>query len=109
MLHALDAGSPQNVRSGMRVRVRWRAERVGEIQDIACFIAEPIQSEGGDNHMRPEFLQAMQRLCRENDALLILDEVQTGVGTAGTAWAARAANSSNPNLRRMRSRYIGAL
>jgi L-lysine 6-transaminase len=55
--------------------------------DIACFIAEPIQSEGGDNHMRPEFLQAMQRLCRENDALFVLDEVQTGVGTTGTAWA----------------------
>ena len=49
--------------------------------DIACFIAEPIQGEGGDNHMRPEFLQAMQRLCHEYDALFILDEVQTGVGT----------------------------
>ena len=56
-------------------------------RDIACFIAEPIQSEGGDNHMRPEFLQAMQRLCRDNDALFVLDEVQTGVGTTGTAWA----------------------
>jgi L-lysine 6-transaminase len=56
-------------------------------RDIACFIAEPIQSEGGDNHMRPEFLQAMQRLCRDNDALFILDEVQTGVGPTGTAWA----------------------
>jgi L-lysine 6-transaminase len=55
--------------------------------DIACFIAEPIQGEGGDNHMRPEFLQAMQRLCRENDALFVLDEVQTGVGLTGTAWA----------------------
>jgi len=55
--------------------------------DIACFIAEPIQGEGGDNHMRPEFLQAMQRLCQENDALFILDEVQTGVGLTGTAWA----------------------
>ena len=55
--------------------------------DIACFIAEPIQAEGGDNHMRPEFLQAMQRLCRENDALFVLDEVQTGVGPTGTAWA----------------------
>jgi L-lysine 6-transaminase len=59
----------------------------GHPDDIACFIAEPIQSEGGDNHMRPEFLQAMQRLCRENDALFILDEVQTGVGPTGTAWA----------------------
>jgi L-lysine 6-transaminase len=55
--------------------------------DIACFIAEPIQAEGGDNHMRPEFLQAMQRLCRDNDALFVLDEVQTGVGLTGTAWA----------------------
>jgi L-lysine 6-transaminase len=55
--------------------------------DIACFIAEPIQGEGGDNHLRPEFLQAMQALCREFDALFIMDEVQTGVGMTGTAWA----------------------
>lgn len=55
--------------------------------DIACFIAEPIQGEGGDNHMRPEFLRAMQRLCRDNDALFVVDEVQTGVGFTGTPWA----------------------
>jgi L-lysine 6-transaminase len=55
--------------------------------DIACFIAEPIQGEGGDNHMRPEFLQAMQALCHEYDALFVLDEVQTGGGTTGTPWA----------------------
>ncbi len=55
--------------------------------DIACFIAEPIQGEGGDNHMRPEFLQAMQDMCRASDALFVLDEVQTGVGLTGTAWA----------------------
>ena len=55
--------------------------------DIACFIAEPIQGEGGDNHMRAEFLQAMQDLCRANDALFVLDEVQTGCGMTGTPWA----------------------
>lgn len=55
--------------------------------DIACFIAEPIQGEGGDNHMRPEFLRAMQGLCHEYDALFVLDEVQTGGGTTGTPWA----------------------
>jgi L-lysine 6-transaminase len=55
--------------------------------DIACFIAEPIQGEGGDNHMRPEFLQAVQRLCHERDALFVLDEVQTGAGLTGTPWA----------------------
>jgi L-lysine 6-transaminase len=37
--------------------------------------------------MRPEFLQAMQALCHEYDALFVLDEVQTGVGITGTAWA----------------------
>jgi L-lysine 6-transaminase len=55
--------------------------------DIACFIMEPIQGEGGDHHFRPQFLQAMQALCHENDALFIVDEVQTGVGLTGTAWA----------------------
>lgn len=55
--------------------------------DIAAFIAEPIQGEGGDNHLRPEFLQRMQQLVHEHDALMIMDEVQTGVGTTGTPWA----------------------
>ena len=55
--------------------------------DIACFIAEPIQGEGGDRHLRAEFLQAMQALCHDNDALFIVDEVQTGCGMTGTAWA----------------------
>src|SRR3954469_1852626 len=55
--------------------------------DIACFVMEPIQGEGGDHHFRPEFLQGMQELCREFDALLVLDEVQTGCGLTGTPWA----------------------
>ncbi len=55
--------------------------------DIACFIAEPIQGEGGDRHMRPQFFAAMRELCDEFDALLIFDEVQTGCGITGTAWA----------------------
>jgi L-lysine 6-transaminase len=55
--------------------------------DIAAFICEPIQGEGGDNHLRAEFLQAMQQLCHDHDALFIVDEVQTGMGTTGTAWA----------------------
>jgi L-lysine 6-transaminase len=55
--------------------------------DIAAFIAEPIQGEGGDNHFRPEFFQAMARLVHDHDALMIFDEVQTGVGTTGTPWA----------------------
>jgi L-lysine 6-transaminase len=55
--------------------------------DIACFLAEPIQGEGGDRHFRPAFFAAMRDLCDEFDALLIFDEVQTGCGMTGTAWA----------------------
>ncbi|MCS7176862.1 MAG: L-lysine 6-transaminase [Candidatus Kapabacteria bacterium] len=55
--------------------------------DIAAIIIEPIQGEGGDNHFRPEFLQALRQIADENEALLIFDEVQTGVGLTGTMWA----------------------
>jgi len=55
--------------------------------DIACAIVEPIQGEGGDNHFRPRFLQKLRQLCHEHDALFVVDEVQTGAGMTGTAWA----------------------
>ncbi len=55
--------------------------------DIACVIAEPIQGEGGDRHLSARFLAELQALAHGNDALFVLDEVQTGVGMTGTAWA----------------------
>lgn len=58
-----------------------------EERDIAAIIIEPIQSEGGDNHFRPEFHQALRKLADQFDVLLIYDEVQTGVGLTGRMWA----------------------
>jgi L-lysine 6-transaminase len=55
--------------------------------DIASIIIEPIQGEGGDNHFRPEFFAALRQLADENEAMLICDEVQTGVGMTGKMWA----------------------
>ncbi len=55
--------------------------------DVAAFIMEPIQGEGGDNHFRPEFFRAVRQLCDENDILLIFDEVQSGVGITGKMWS----------------------
>jgi len=37
LLHAVDAGSPDAIRTGMRVRARWADERVGSVRDLACF------------------------------------------------------------------------
>jgi L-lysine 6-transaminase len=60
-------------------------QRLGQ-DDIACIIVEPIQAEGGDRHLRPEFLRALRKICDEREAMLIFDEVQTGMGGTGTWW-----------------------
>ncbi|KAJ1980610.1 hypothetical protein H4R34_002392 [Dimargaris verticillata] len=54
---------------------------------VAAVVVEPIQSEGGDNHASPHFFRELRRLTRDRDVLLIVDEVQTGVGATGTFWA----------------------
>lgn len=54
--------------------------------DVACIIIEPIQSEGGDNHFRKEFLQELRNICDQHDILLIFDEVQTGIAMTGKMW-----------------------
>ena len=55
--------------------------------EICAIIIEPIQSEGGDNHFRKEFLEQLRVIADENDAFLIFDEVQSGVGLTGKFWA----------------------
>jgi L-lysine 6-transaminase len=57
------------------------------VDDIAAILIEPIQGEGGDNHFRGEFFRALRQLADENDAMLIMDEVQTGIGMTGKMWA----------------------
>lgn len=54
---------------------------------VAAIIMEPIQGEGGDNHFRKEFFAAIRELADEYDAMLIFDEVQTGLGMTGKTWA----------------------
>lgn len=56
-------------------------------KDIAALIVEPIQAEGGDNHFRREFFVRVRQLCSENDIIMIMDEVQTGIGLTGKMWA----------------------
>lgn len=55
--------------------------------NTAGFLVEPIQGEGGIRIATEEFLQGLRQLCDEHDLILILDEVQSGVGRAGTFFA----------------------
>lgn len=55
--------------------------------EVACLIIETIQAEGGDNYFRKEFFQKLRAICDQHEILLILDEVQTGVGLTGKMWA----------------------
>lgn len=66
--------------------------------DIAALIVEPIQGEGGDNHFRGEYLQALRELALENEFLLIFDEVQTGIGITGKMWAHQNFDEAIPDI-----------
>jgi acetylornithine/N-succinyldiaminopimelate aminotransferase len=56
-------------------------------EDICAVILEPMQGEGGMVPGTSEFLQAARRLCHEHHALLILDEIQSGMGRTGTLFS----------------------
>lgn len=53
----------------------------------ACVVAEPIQGEAGAIVPEKDFMIALRRKCSDTGALLILDEIQTGMGRSGKLWA----------------------
>ena len=53
---------------------------------VAAIIIEPMQAEGGDRHIRPEFLASLREYADAEEALLIFDEVQTGFYGSGRPW-----------------------
>jgi acetylornithine/succinyldiaminopimelate/putrescine aminotransferase len=52
-------------------------------EDTVAILLEPVQGEGGIHIASPEFLRACEQLCRRHNALLLLDEVQSGLGRTG--------------------------
>jgi acetylornithine/N-succinyldiaminopimelate aminotransferase len=56
-------------------------------ENTAGFLLEPIQGEGGIRPARHEFMQGLRRICDEKDLMLVLDEVQCGVGRTGCLYA----------------------
>ena len=55
--------------------------------DVAAVMLEPVQGEGGVMPAAPGFLQAVRALCDKHDALLVLDEIQCGMGRTGGLFA----------------------
>jgi adenosylmethionine-8-amino-7-oxononanoate aminotransferase len=70
--------------------------RIGA-EHIAALVTEPIQGTGGVNPPEPGYLEGLQRLCREHDILLIVDEVITGFGRTGE-WFASQRYGIEPDL-----------
>ena len=62
-------------------------KRLFDPEDVAGIIIEPIQGEGGYIPAPKFFLQELQRICRKHGIMLILDEVQSGMGRTGKWWA----------------------
>ena len=55
--------------------------------DVCGVMMELIQGEGGVNPLQKNYVQAVAKLCAQRDWLLLVDEVQTGVGRTGTMFA----------------------
>ncbi|OBA20728.1 4-aminobutyrate aminotransferase [Metschnikowia bicuspidata var. bicuspidata NRRL YB-4993] len=89
---ALQYPLAEHVRENAEEEARCLAEferivRLHPPHSIAAIVVEPVQAEGGDNHASPAFFQGLRALTLEHDILMIVDEVQTGVGACGKFWA----------------------
>lgn len=63
---------------------------------VCAIVIEPVQSEGGDNHASPAYFQGLREITKRHNVLMIVDEVQTGVGATGKFWAHDHWNLTSP-------------
>ncbi|PYD87045.1 bifunctional succinylornithine transaminase/acetylornithine transaminase [Pseudomonas syringae pv. pisi] len=63
------------------------AARAAILDDVAAVIVEPIQGEGGVIPGNPDYLKALREFCNKTGALLVFDEVQSGMGRTGSLFA----------------------
>lgn len=75
----------------------WESVKKVADKNIAAFLIEPIQGEGGINPVDKNFLQKLKAFCDRNDNLLIFDEVQTGIGRTGK-WFAKDHYQIEPDI-----------
>jgi 4-aminobutyrate aminotransferase len=66
--------------------------------EVAAFVVEPIQGEGGYIVPPPEFLLGLQAIARKHGILIITDEVQSGIGRTGKMWASDHVKGFEPDI-----------
>jgi acetylornithine/succinyldiaminopimelate/putrescine aminotransferase len=83
------------------VHVPWNdlsALKAATTERTVAVLLEPIQGEGGVNMPAPGYLQGVQAWCRERGLLLLLDEIQTGMGRTGTLFAFQQEAGIQPDI-----------
>ncbi|MEX2572380.1 MAG: acetylornithine transaminase [Gemmatimonadota bacterium] len=83
-------------------------ERIVSHDATAAVIIEPLQAEGGILPVPEEFLRAIREICDREDALLIYDEVQVGLGRTGSLWA-HTPSGTEPDMMTLAKPLAGGL
>lgn len=108
-LAAISASAPGKLQQGFTPVVdgfqrvpfgnaRAAADALAENSDIVAVLVEPIQGEGGVRIPPDGYLTALRAACNEHDALLIVDEIQTGMCRTGKWFAHQHEPDSNPDV-----------
>ncbi len=88
---------PFPVRSGDIANIEWNIRRLFHREWLGAILVEPVQGRGGCNVPPGEFLPGLRKICDEQGALLILDEIFTGFGRTGK-WFACEHSEVTPDL-----------
>jgi len=67
-------------------------------QDVVAVLVEPVQGEGGIQIPADDYLPGIRKLCDDNNWLMMLDEIQTGMGRTGQWFAYQARNNATPDV-----------
>ena len=88
---------PFPAKPGDIANIEWNIRRLFHREWIGAILVEPVQGRGGCNVPPPEFLPGLRKICDEQGALLILDEIYTGFGRTGK-WFACEHSGVMPDL-----------
>jgi predicted acetylornithine/succinylornithine family transaminase len=86
----------------------FAAGKVLAVGDVCCMIVEPIQAEGGIMVAPPGYLAGLRELCDRAGALLVFDEVQTGIGRTGK-WFAHEHDGVVPDVMTLAKGFGGGV